>query len=996
MSPVWRPVSAPPQLDRFCHLSDDAQLVMKGIYRQYNEQRKQQNTQEQPGTYYQQMYERRFGALPGVIFSSSQTRQTASILPGPSSSTLEPGDVYINSLSNQLERTVCGKSNAHSVRVNNSGPIPESSHSSTMLVSESSKNSALTDISMEQPDAALPNTNFEDTDTDILFQQDKGDSWRYEKTTFEGSPLLGNNEKCHSICSTNTLEKEAVYASDFKIPSDNMRGIASPGNSPNCTTDTRQSRQSMVTNTCTGPAQGKSSISARLKQHMIIRKDIQMKQDKREHHKRQSGVPINASEGSTTSCLDTDRKYSSAHFSTPYKKQKKIMDDQTSETHKVLAVSRQHTAREVTRLSDQDLRNVLQTLLSAQEVLITLVYKNGSTQLRDINAAQTKKKSTGIFRQKQWTSEVQSVAVCGCEGGNGPPHGAKVWLFPLPGQDHNKDSRDTHIRVFWKDLVSNQHRKICCDAKIFLIILMKEFNVHFIIDVAVFDPVVAAWLMDPDCENVTFHKSLSLVCLTWKEHVLSSAVDVLREDMCLLSELMKCLYQKLVARDLWVLYCCVEMKLLPLLAAMELRPLRVDSDTMLRFSDVLKQFVKFESSIPSNAGHPFLINSPAQLRQVLFEELKLDKKLPGGKRLAKTNIGHQISTSEAVLSQLVGTHCLPAIILEYRQVQKLKSTYVEGMMSCVREGYISTHWDQTSAATGRLSSYQPNIQAIPKTSTVISDYTNNYIVGKKSGDRVEIFPRDSFISHDGWSFLAADFQQIELRLLAHLADDPTLLKIFTESRSTDIFIELTSQWLSKPVSLVTTQEREQTKRVVYSVMYGAGKERLAEYLKMSTHDAKAIIDSFLVKFPAVSQFSRKCVEFCQRNGFTTTIFKRRRLIPNIKSPSPVLRAQAERQAVNFCVQGSAADLCKAAMIQVEHTLQSHAHLKARLVVQIHDELLLEVSDEDLNSIRSLVQSVMEDEVTLCGKMVTLKVPIKVSLSSGKTWGHLSPLDSGKL
>ncbi|XP_033756749.1 DNA polymerase nu-like [Pecten maximus] len=871
----------------------------------------------------------------------------------------------------------------------------ESRQSSTTLAPASSRNSDLIEIDKEKAQySTFPYTAFEASDTEILLQQEKCHSQRSEKGTVKGTPSLGS--KPNTICSTNTETRNVVRHAGLSNSTLGIPTLKSPSSC--CTRDTRQDEKSRETNTASVK---ETSISARLKQHMIMRKDMQMKQNKKEHTKRL----VNPSERSTISCPDTNRI--SSHFTTPYKKQKQDVTEmeapksvmKTTESHEKLPFSRQHTASVVTTMSDQDLGDVLQTLHSAPEVLISLVYQNGSTQLRDIYTASSKRKSAGNFRQKQWTSEVQAVAVCGCEGGTGPSQEDKVWLFPLPDQDHSNDSHDTIIREFWKDLISNQHRKICCDAKMLLIILMRDFGVKEAKDVAVFDPVVAAWLLDPDCENVTFQKSLSLVCLSWKEHVLSSAIEVLKEDMCLLSELMKRLYQKLVARDMWDLYCCVEMKLLPLLAAMELRPLRVDADTMLRFSDILKRKLqKLEQNAHKAAGHPFLINSPAQLRQVLFEELKLDKKLPGNRKLAKTNIGHQISTSEAVLNQLVGTHHLPTIILEYRQVQKLKSTYVDGMMSCVQEGYIYTHWDQTSAATGRLSSYQPNIQAIPKTSTVISDYTDNYIVGKESGDTVEIFARDSFISHDGWSFLAADFQQIELRLLAHLADDPTLLKIFTdsESGSKDIFVELTSQWLCKPVSLVTTQEREQTKRVVYSVMYGAGKERLAEYLKISPHDAKAIIDSFLVKFPAVNQFSRKCIEFCQKNGFTTTIFKRRRLIPNIKSPSPVLRAQAERQAVNFCVQGSAADLCKAAMIQVEHTLQSHTHLKARLVVQIHDELLLEVSDEDLNTIKSLVQSVMEDEATLCGKMVSLKVPVKVSLSAGKTWGHLSPLDSRPL
>ncbi|XP_069140238.1 DNA polymerase nu-like [Argopecten irradians] len=1024
MCPVWRPVSAPPQLERFCHLSADAQTVMAGIYRQYNEQRKQlaAKTQQQKGTYYQEMYERRFWAPPCVDTSSPQTMNTR-VLPGhvQSSSSLEMNDLDLDAFSEKLE-VMCRNPNSDSVTENQYESFSKNSQSSSTL----SRNLSLKDTDKDQI-CTFPNITFPNSDKEMPIQKEQ--ICTFPNTTFPNSdremPILKeqictfpnitledsntdmaiqqnlhvhDNERTNWATPLNKKidsnpEKESVVhedLSDVTLENHFLKSTASTLTIKGTQKENSREKNIII-------PKRTSSISARLKQHMTIRKDLQMKQNQKDCSKRVISSPKRP-----TMISFADSNKESSHFSIPYKKQKQDVTERevpivkTHEPQGMLPFSKQHTACDVATLRDQDLREVLQTLLSSSEVLICLVYKNGSTQLRDTTTAPNKRKSAGNSRQKQRTSEVQAVAVCGCKGSTGLSQEDKVWLFPVPDQNHTEH---TQIKEFWKELLLNQHRKICCDAKMLLVVLMRGFGIKDFKGVTVFDPIVAAWLMDPDCENVTFQKSLSLVCLILKDNVLSSAVELLKEDLCLLSELMRRLYQKLISRDQWDLYCCVEMKLLPLLAAMELRPLRIDVDTMLRFSNILKRKLqKLEKNAHEAAGHPFLINSPAQLRQVLFEELKLDKKLPGNRRLAKTNIGHQISTSEAVLNQLVDTHHLPGIILEYRQVQKLKSTYVDGMMSCVQDGYISTHWDQTSAATGRLSSYQPNIQAIPKTSTVISDFTDNFIIGKKRGDTVEIFARDSFISHDGWSFLSADFQQIELRLLAHLADDPTLLKIFTnaESGSKDIFIELTTQWLCKPVSLVTTQEREQTKRVVYSVMYGAGKDRLAEYLKMSSSDAKAIIDSFLVKFPAVNQFSKKCVEFCQKNGFTTTIFKRRRLIPNIKSPSPVLRAQAERQAVNFCVQGSAADLCKAAMIQVEHTLQSHAHLKARLVVQIHDELLLEVLDEDLNAIRSLVQTVMEDEAALCGNMVSLKVPIKVSLSAGKTWGHLSPLDSGKM
>ncbi|WAR22108.1 DPOLN-like protein [Mya arenaria] len=399
------------------------------------------------------------------------------------------------------------------------------------------------------------------------------------------------------------------------------------------------------------------------------------------------------------------------------------------------------------------------------------------------------------------------------------------------------------------------------------------------------------------------------------------------------------------------------------------------------------QLRQLEQHAHTAAARVFLLSSYHQLRQVLFEELKLDLKLPNRAKLAKTSVGKETSTSEAVLTQLAPLHDLPAIVLEHRQLQKLKSTYIDGMLSCVRDGALYTHWDQTAAATGRLTSYQPNIQAIPKLPVTIGGLKTCFIPDKDSNSTVEIYARDPFVSRPGYTFIAADFQQIELRLLGHLADDPMLLKLFNDPDIPDIFTPLTAQWLGKAVESITSTEREQTKRVVYSIMYGVGKEKLAEYLKISADNAKAIMASFLVKFPAVGQFTKSCLEFCRKNGYTCSIFRRHRLFPNISHSNHGLRAQAERQCVNFCVQGSAADVCKAAMLKVEGALAENPNLDARLLVQIHDELLLEAEDSQLKTVIDLVKSVMEEEKKFPG--FTLKVPTPVSISTGKKWGHLS-------
>ncbi|CAC5409529.1 POLN [Mytilus coruscus] len=702
------------------------------------------------------------------------------------------------------------------------------------------------------------------------------------------------------------------------------------------------------------------SISKRLLQHQQIRNEL--KETK--------------SQATDIKVSDQINKRKIPSFFAPYKKQK--VSDKNSD-NEISQVEKNSTAVDITCLDTSQRWKLLQEVQKSKEVLLAVVYDDSSNQLRDNSA----KKKSQSMKSKSF-EQIASIGIgltCNNTG--------KIQLYTMSSQ-----IKSTHlvewIRSFWDSIFTCSSRKICYGAKeLFSILLKNVFNETEDRDWTIIDPqVIAGWLkvlrIRPDNPPSCFEDSLNSV----KEVI--DCNELLKEDFSLLGKLMNRLYQKLQSRELWDLFCCVETKLVPLLALMESQQVQIDTDKLMMFSNILKKKLqKLEQKAYESVGHSFLINSPVQLRQVLFEELKLDAKLPKKNKLAKTSIGHQISTSESVLQQLVDFHPLPGLVLEYRQFQKLKSTYMDGIMSCVQKDNLSTHWDQISAATGRLSSYQPNVQAIPKASITITNYKDNFIVDKEEDDTLEIFARDIFKSQEGWSFLAADFQQIELRLLAHLADDEVLLQIFQKQNDSDIFVELTSQWLGKVISSITSSEREQTKRIVYSVMYGAGKEKLAEYLKISPDNAKAIMNSFLVKFPAVNQFSKKCVEFCQKHGFTSTIFKRKRMIPNIKHPSPPLRAQAERQAVNFCVQGSAADLCKAAMLQIEQSLRNHQHLRARQLYQIHDELLLEVHDDDIKAVQSILKTVMEDSGALCGSVVKLKVPVKVSISVGKTWGHMT-------
>nr|CAD7568338.1 unnamed protein product [Timema californicum] len=252
--------------------------------------------------------------------------------------------------------------------------------------------------------------------------------------------------------------------------------------------------------------------------------------------------------------------------------------------------------------------------------------------------------------------------------------------------------------------------------------------------------------------------------------------------------------------------------------------------------------------------------------------------------------------------------------------------------------------EQTAAATGRLTSSNPNLQAVPKHEVSLKSHLIAYVVGPTTL-HPDLLLRSPYVSRPGYTFLAADFQHIEFRLFAHLAQDPTLLQVFQQPE--DIFITL-AQLLGETLE---PEDREKTKRIVYSVMYGAGAGKLAEFLQVDNAVASRIINSFMVKFPTIRSFFNLVVAKCRRDGKLHTIGGRQRLFPNIKSSNGGLRAQAERQAINFVIQGSAADLCKSAMLRVEQRLGSYPDLEAHLLLQIHDELVYEVQDSQLQQIK---------------------------------------------
>ncbi|CAH3015499.1 unnamed protein product, partial [Porites evermanni] len=611
-------------------------------------------------------------------------------------------------------------------------------------------------------------------------------------------------------------------------------------------------------------------------------------------------------------------------------------------------------------------------LQSAHEIACTLVYEGGWSLLRP--KPQKTKKQSGAVAQEKITGLVialpWSLKAATTTTDSAQHRKSRLTVVEIP-LDSNEEALAKWCRKLVDDLMaSSTTRKICYDAQKIArhLIETQDYDVRKVcLHWRLLDTKLAAWLLNPDHPPQSFAEALTFVQLHSPEvHAHGAHEDnMICEDIAMLGPLMLKQFNKLKMLSLWNLFINVESPLCSMLAVMEIQGISVDSQVLIDASNTLKiKIQKVEGEAHKAAGHPFLINSPQQLREVLFEELKLDQQCK--KKLARTSIKNQKSTSEAVLLHLQDLHPLPRLVLQYRHLVKLKSTYFDGILSHVSKSVLFTSWDQTAAATGRLTSANPNLQAIPKQvievtgikKQLIFTMPNCFYIQGKPEEVITINPRAAYRSRLGWFLLAADFQSIELRLLSHVSEDPSLLHIFNDKDNADVFTTLTSQWLGKSCDDVQFQERERTKRIVYSVIYGVGSEKLGQTLKVTSDEAKGFMDSFLGRFPRIKEFTRRSIDGCRKNGYVTTIFNRRRWLPHINSVDFAQRSQAERQAVNFIVQGSAADICKAAMIQVISSISADALsiflFPDRLLLQIHDELLLEVPEDEINTVTGTV------------------------------------------
>ena len=407
------------------------------------------------------------------------------------------------------------------------------------------------------------------------------------------------------------------------------------------------------------------------------------------------------------------------------------------------------------------------------------------------------------------------------------------------------------------------------------------------------------------------------------------------------------------------LFTDVEMPLVLVLAEIERNGFLLDVGGLRALSKELERDLDhMMDSIGRLAGGEFNINSPKQLASVLFDKLGL-------KPIRKTKTGY--STDEDTLTQLSTQHDLPAQILNYRSLSKLKSTYVDALPQLVNpQTYrLHTSLNQTVAATGRLSSTEPNLQNIP----VKGEY----------GLRI----REAFIAPKGYELLCADYSQIEPRILAHLSQDPRLISIFAKGE--DIHMATAMEIFGLSSSRITREMRRAAKTVVFGIVYGISPFGLSQNIGVSQAEAKKYIDTFFEKFAAVRALMDRNIEEAKEKGYTTTILGRRRPIPELQSSDPVQRGFGERMAVNSPIQGSAADLIKVAMINVHKKL--HEDLPhAKMILQVHDELIFEAPEKELEEVKRLVRNQMEGVGTQLG----LSVPLKVDLGIGKNWRLAHP------
>lgn len=473
-----------------------------------------------------------------------------------------------------------------------------------------------------------------------------------------------------------------------------------------------------------------------------------------------------------------------------------------------------------------------------------------------------------------------------------------------------------------------------------------KLGIHM--DLIDFDEEIAAYLLDSSKSEY----SLKTILEEKLGKNFSGEGDELKaKELSAMKELYQLLSKEIDSENMTELLVKVEQPLTRVIAYMEYEGFNINKEELdnlgVKFS---AEIAELTADIYSLAGEEFNINSPKQLGKILFEKLDLPV-------IKKTKTGY--STNAEVLDALKDKHPIIDKILYYRQLSKLYSTYIEGLKAVIdSDGRIHSNFTQTVTTTGRLSSTEPNLQNIP--------------IKNENGRSI----RKVFIPHNEDSvILSADYSQIELRVLAHISDDENMIKAF--KGHADIHTSTAAEVFNVPVEEVTKTMRSNAKAVNFGIVYGIGDFSLAQDLGITRAEAKQYIDAYLARYKKVGEYMEKVVEDAEANSFVTTLLNRKRYIPEVKSSNKMVKALGKRLAMNAPIQGSAADIIKIAMINVANKLEEKK-LKSRLILQVHDELILNVCKDELDQVKDLVKNEMEH-------VLDLKVPLDVDVSLGDTW-----------
>ena len=494
-----------------------------------------------------------------------------------------------------------------------------------------------------------------------------------------------------------------------------------------------------------------------------------------------------------------------------------------------------------------------------------------------------------------------------------------------------------------------------------------------------FDTMIAEWLIDPNSKNLGL-KNLAWARLeanmtpitdligtgrdqkTMDEVPVAKAAPYACADVDMTHRLVDILTEELKEREQWDLFVEVEMPLVKVLAQMEQDGMRLDVDVLERMSrDLAQQLDDLEQRIHNAAGHPFNVNSTQQLSVVLFEELGLPTQ-----GLRRTKTGY-FSTAAGVLERLQDQHPVINMVLEYRELAKLKSTYVDSLPELVNPetGRVHSSYNQTGAVTGRISSSDPNLQNIPIRTAV----------GRKV--------RRAFAAEPGWRLLAADYSQVELRVMAHVSGDKGLITAF--ERGEDIHATTAAAIMDVPLEEVTSDMRRVAKAVNFGLAYGQTAYGLARQADLTQAEAENFIEAYFERFPKVKEYIQETKIQANRQGYVETLLGRRRYFPELLPGSKTsynMRQRAERMAINAPIQGTAADIIKIAMVRLPEAMEGRG-LRARMVLQVHDELVVEAPEDEVDVVAQLMCEVMEDAFDL-------GVPLKVDLKVGENWEEMEP------